>query len=153
MARRWRALVAVGAAVAIHLVAAVPALAAGGDISISVFGDLGACADASFFHPQMESAGTFVAIGAGTTFSSGIPTHVGGADGATAANGDPLRSMCVPGDPRINLAEVTYNAIATGIDYRGLPTVLSVTVDCVYTQLGSVVCTPPVKVRLPLGAT
>jgi hypothetical protein len=153
MKQRWSAVVSVVAVVAVtQVVSMTPAHAAGGDINISVSGDLGACVDVSFYHPQLESAGAFSGVGVGTTYSNGVPTHIGGADGATAANGDPLPTMCIPGDPRVNLGEITYEAMASGIDYRGLATVLSITMECVYTNLGSVLCSPPVKVRLPIGA-
>lgn len=151
MARRRRALASIVAMVGlVHVVPITPAHAAGGDISISVYGDLGACADASFNDRQVQAAGALSGVGVGTTFNSGIPATIGGGDNAASSNSDQLPTMCIPGDPTVNFGEITYTATATGIGQDGLLTVLTVTVQCVYTQLGSVVCTPPVKASFPV---
>ncbi len=120
----------------------------GGTISISVFGDLGACASVSFNDVQLEAAGTLSALGAGTTYDGSV-SQVSAADNQSGANVSSLPDMCVPGDPTLNAAEVTFQANAAGFNRAGVVTTMSATTTCVFLQVGGATCTPQVTAVVP----
>ena len=120
----------------------------GGTISISVFGDLGACASVSFNDVQVKAASTLSAMGAGTSWD-GSARQISGADNEGGSNVSSLDDVCVPGDSTLNAAEVTFQANAAGFNADGIVTTMSATTSCVYWHIGGLTCSRQATVVVP----